>query len=197
MRMAAIARAETLATLTALATLATLATLTGCGKPAPPPSVVAMPTRKAGLWEQSLTRDGKPGRLGGLTICLDAAADAKLGIFGRHFAKGDCQRSITRDETGAYHFSSTCAVPGGATVITRGVAAGDFKTGYDLHSDIEVRNAPFEPMNGMHVISISGRYRGPCPAGMHPGDLSLGSGLKINIDQLPQVAAAMGAGGGL
>ncbi len=173
--------------------LATLASLAGCGRPAREPASTGMPTRKPGLWEQVLTRDGKPGKLGGLKICLDAASDLKVGVFGRHFAKGTCQKSVNRDATGAYHFNSSCTLKGGELVSTRGAAAGDFTSRYDVQSDISVSGSPIETMNGTHAIHITGRYRGPCPSGMRPGDINLGSGMKINIDQLPTF---LGAGGG-
>ncbi len=176
-----------------VAALATLASLAGCGRPARDPASTGMPTRRPGLWEQVLTRDGKPGKLGDLKICLDAASDLKLGVFGHHFAKGECQKSVSRDAIGAYHFRSSCTLTGGELVSTRGSATGDFTSRYDVQSDISISGSPIEPMNGMHAIHITGRYRGPCPAGMRPGDISLGSGMKINIDQLP---AFLGAGGG-
>jgi hypothetical protein len=50
-------------------------------------------------------------------------------------------------------------------------------------------------MNGMHVIDIAGRYEGACPATMRPGDVNLGSGLKVNMDRLPQIASAVTGGG--
>lgn len=168
-----------------IAGLAALASLAGCERLAREPASTGMPIRKPGLWEQVLTRDGKPGKLGGLKICLDAASDLKLGVFGRHFAKGECQKSISHDATGAYHFSSSCSLKGGELVSTQGVANGDFTSRYDVQSDISVSGSPVEPMNGTHAIHITGRYRGPCPAGMRPGEINVGSGMKINIDQLP------------
>ncbi len=165
--------------------MATLASLAGCGKPVGESASTGMPTRRPGLWEQVLTRDGKPGKLGRLKICLDAASDLKLGVFGRHFAKGECQKSVSHDATGAYHFSSSCSLKGGELVSTRGAANGDFTSRYDVQSDISVSGSPVEPMNGTHAIHITGRYRGPCPAGMRPGEINVGAGMKINIDRLP------------
>ncbi len=172
-----------------------LGALAGCGKPAGQPASAAMPQRRDGLWEQTLAKDGKPGKLGVLKICVDPAVNARFGVFGRHFDKGACQHSISRDPGGAYRFGSTCNLDNGAVVVTRGVATGDFQAGYEVHSDISISGAPFAPMNGMHAIRLSGRYLGPCPANMHPGDINLGSGLRINLDQLPKIAAAVGGGG--
>ena len=180
----------------AVACVIALATLTGCGKvDGDAASSAATPSRKAGLWEQVVTRDGKPGRLGVLTLCVDAATDHQLGVFGRHVAKGDCDRTVTRDAAGVYHFVSTCTLNNGTVVKTMGAASGDFASGYKVHSEVNISDAPFAPMNGMHVIDISGRYEGACPATMRPGDVSLGSGLKVNMDRLPQIASAVTGGG--
>jgi hypothetical protein len=178
----------------AFACVIALAALAGCGKVDGDGSTAATPSRKAGLWEQVLTRDGKPGRLGVLTMCVDAATDHELGIFGRHVGKGDCDRTVTRDPTGVYHFVSNCTLSNGTLVKSMGTASGDFASGYKVHSEVNISGAPIAPMNGMHVIDIAGRYEGTCPATMRPGDVSLGSGLKVNMDRLPQIASAVGGG---
>lgn len=171
---------------------ASLAILGGCGKPATDGASASVPSRRAGLWEQVLTRDGKPGRLGRLQVCIDPATDARFSAFGRHFSNGRCERHISRDGA-VYRFTASCTRDNGATVKTSGVATGDFKQTYHVRSDINVSGASLEAMNGVHAIEINGRYLGPCPDDMRPGDVSLGGGLKVNIDNLPKIAAAMGA----
>ncbi len=165
--------------------------LAGCVKPAGDTASQAPPSRKTGLWEQTFNRDGKPGRVGRLKVCLDDATDGKLSVFGRHFATGACQRQVTREAGGVYHFNSVCTVDNGAVIKTMGVAAGDFASGYKVHSEVNVTGAPFGPMNGIHVVDITARYDGPCPQGVKPGDVELGSGMKINISRLPQIAEAL------
>ena len=183
MRKSAISRAGTLLAMAAIG---------GCTKPATDSSASSVPSRKAGLWEQTVTRDGKPGRLGVLKLCLDASSDAKIGVFGRHFAKGACERSVTRDANGVYHFTAECTLRDGAKVKTQGTAMGDFGSAYTVRSDVDVTGASFGPMNGDHEINVNGRYLGPCPADLKPGDVALGAGLKVNMDRIPQVLAAFG-----
>ena len=178
----------------AFACLFALAALSGCGKIDGDGATAAAPSRKAGLWEQVLTRDGKQGRLGVLSLCVDAATDHQLGVFGRHVGKGDCDRTVTRDPAGVYHFASNCTLSNGTLVKSMGTASGDFTSGYRVHSEVNITDAPIEPMNGMHVIDIAGHYEGPCPATMRPGDVSLGSGMKVNMDRLPQIASAVTGG---
>jgi hypothetical protein len=178
----------------AFACVIALAALSGCGRVPEAGAAASTPSRKAGLWEQVLTRDGKPDRLAVLTLCVDAATDHKLGVFGRHVSAGDCDRVITRDPSGVYHFVSTCSLTNGTLVKSTGTASGDFAAGYKVHSEVDISGAPLPPMNGTHVIDITGRYQGQCPSNMRPGDVSLGSGMKVNMDNLPQIASAVGGG---
>jgi hypothetical protein len=173
----------------AFACVMALTALSGCGKVDGVGSAATAPSRKAGLWEQVLTRDGKPGRLGVLTLCVDAATDHQLSVFGRHVGKGDCERTVNRDAAGVYHFASACTLSNGTLVKTMGTASGDFGSGYRVHSEVNISDAPLAPMNGMHVVDITGRYVGACPATMKPGEVSLGSGLKVNMDRLPQIVS--------
>jgi hypothetical protein len=178
----------------AFAWVAALTALTGCGKFDAGGAAATAPARRAGLWEQVLTRDGKPGRLGVLTLCVDAATDHQLGVFGRHIGKGDCEKTVTRDLSWVYHFASTCTLSNGTLVKSMGTAVGDFGSGYRVHSEVNVTGAPIAPLNGMHVIDISGRYEGACPSTMKPGDVALGSGLKVNMDRLPQILSDLSGG---
>ena len=112
-----------------LACLGALA-LSGCHKPSasntaspaaapsaaatgtPAGSATALPTRKAGFWVETMTRDGKTGPMGGsVKMCIDAATDAKFSTFGRQMGKSAChQQSITRGLDGSYHFATTCTI---------------------------------------------------------------------------------------
>jgi hypothetical protein len=192
--MQASGRRGTVSEAAAFACVMGLTALGGCDKIDAVRGAAVAPARKAGLWEQVLTRDGKPGRLGVLSLCVDAATDHQLGVFGRHVGKGDCERTVARDSDGVYHFASSCTLSNGTLVRTMGTAAGDFGAGYRVHSEVNVSGAPIEPMNGMHVVDITGRYQGPCPTTMRPGDVSLGSGLKVNMDRLPQIVSEVSGG---
>ena len=154
-----------------------------------------MPTRRAGLWVQTMTRDGKPGRMGAMRVCLDAATDARMALIGRVAGKGACAPTVSRLGDGAYGFVSTCRMGGAGVITARGTASGDFASTYALHAESDVAGAVFPPMNGHHVTDVTARYAGACPAGMAPGDMTLGPGIKVNINRLPALAAgAMGAG---
>ncbi len=180
--------------LTRLGSLMIVTALASCEKSSQPAALAAMPSRKPGLWEQKLVRDGRTGMMGAMKMCVDASADRGIGLLGRRLAAGDCRRAIHEEGPGAYRFDSTCRPGDGSVVIIRGVATGDFASSYHVRSDIDVTGAPIDMMNGAHEVEVTARFMGPCPSGMRPGDVQLGSGLKVNIDHLPRLAGVIEGG---
>jgi hypothetical protein len=176
--------------------LAALA-LAGCNKPATPgakpsagaPSAasatVTLPDRKAGLWEQTMSRDGKPamGPMGGkMSVCLDAATSQKMSVFGRQFGRGMCEQpSVSRGLDGTYTFASSCDSPGGGKIVSKGTASGDFNSHYEVHSQTDITGARMERMNGHHEMVMTGDWKGPCPPDMKAGDVVMGNGFKVNV----------------
>jgi hypothetical protein len=187
------------------------AALAACSKPASTPAAkpastgvsnegpaVAPPMRKAGLWEQTMTRDGgqSMGPMGaGMKLCLDAATDAQMHVFGRQFGRGMCQQqSVSRGPDGSYAFASSCDLPNGGKVVSKGAASGDFNSKYVVRMESDVTGAMSERRNGHHTMEMTGVWKGPCPADMKPGDMLLGNGVKVNVSQM--MNWRRGAGGG-
>ena len=151
------------------------------------------PRRKPGLWEQQIIRDGKPLLMGAMRACVGPASDAKASVFGEKLGQGPCKsHSISRGPDGAYRFTSVCEAPMAGTVTTRGVATGDFTSGYKVHSESDVDGSGLPGLNGHHVMDMELRYLGECPAGLSPGQLVLGNGMKINAGKITGAAVALG-----
>ena len=141
----------------------------------------SLPARKAGLWIQTMSRDGAAGRMGQMRICIDSATDAKMSMFGQKMGKSLCQgQSVSRGLDGAFSSTSTCSMGQGGTITSKGTVTGDFSSKYHVHSESDIAGASLAAMNGHHVTDIDGVYAGPCPADMAPGDISLANGMKIN-----------------
>ncbi len=156
-------------------TLATGASLAGCDAPAQL-SVVhtasdPWPTRKAGLWAQTFIRDGHALRTHATLVCLDGGPITDVGAMGRRLGARECDRHVIHAADGAYHFTSTCRLPAGATLTTRGIASGDFASQYRIDADVEISGAPITALDGRRQMTLMGAYRGPCPAGATPGHL--------------------------
>jgi hypothetical protein len=158
------------------------------------------PHRRAGLWEQTITKDGQKVGFGGMRMCLDEAAlDKAAGAANTGLGKqaqSDCsQHSASRGLDGVYRFSSTCAFPEGGTSVTTGQASGDFSTSYQVKIDTTISGSKYAAANGHHASEVDGHWLGPCPAGMAPGDVQLANGLKFNGHRLPGMARGAVPGG--
>ncbi|HWA60907.1 MAG TPA: DUF3617 family protein [Caulobacteraceae bacterium] len=163
---------------------------------------LATPTRKAGLWQITMTRDGQPMLgpmgMGPVKTCVDASTEQGGAIFSRRMARGLCpQMSSSRGLDGSYSFSSTCNMGPGGTVKTSGTAKGDFSSQYTVHAETDVEGPPDSPRNGHHVMDTTATYVGPCPSGMAGGDIQLPNGSVINPEKMAEAwrAARQGQGG--
>ncbi|HEV2363253.1 MAG TPA: DUF3617 family protein [Caulobacteraceae bacterium] len=173
--------------------IAALAVLAGCApKDAGPPQASKGPSRRPGLWQETISRDGKGASMGDLKICLDRATDERLGLFGRAAAGAACpRRTVTRLPGGGYAFSSTCMLGKAGTMVSRGFAQGDFSSSYRIQTDSIVSGAAWPGGNGRHHTVVLAKYLGPCPSDMAPGDAMMGD-LRVNVDRLGAGAAALG-----
>jgi hypothetical protein len=157
------------------------------------------PHRRAGLWEQTIARDGKPMGMGDMKICVDDAMEAKAAMFksvgpmGQSGADKDCTHNIpSKGLDGSWSFSVTCKMPDGMQESSTGKISGDFSSGYHLDLTSDTTGASFAPMNGHHTMQIDGKWLGPCPAGMAGGDMQLANGMNISAGKLGGAAKMLG-----
>jgi len=155
------------------------------------------PARKAGLWEQTMTRDGvAPGLMGKVRMCVDAASQTTLSLFGGRMGKGSCpQRSVSRGLDGGYSFAATCDMGQAGVTTSKGTLTGDLSTAYRIHAESDISGSSLASMNGHHITDIAATWLGPCPADMIPGDVVMGNGMKINTNKIGAAAAAVSGGG--
>jgi hypothetical protein len=154
------------------------------------------PARRAGLWEQTMNRDGAaPMVMGKMRLCVDAASEAKISLFGGRMGKGRCgRRSVSRQLNGNYDFTSTCDMGEAGVTTSKGTLSGDLSSRYRVHAESDIAGSSIPSLNGHHVTDIEATWLGACPAGMTPGDIVMGNGMKINVDKISAAAAAAGGG---
>ncbi|MEO8811952.1 MAG: DUF3617 family protein [Caulobacteraceae bacterium] len=185
----------------ALLTAAGSLALTACSRDETPgasaPAALrdgAFPARRAGLWEQTSTQDGRAGRLGVVRMCIDAATDSKLSIVGQNIDKAMCRRTVDRLPDGVWRFTSMCDMGRLGVMSSRGSASGDFASRYIVHAQNEISGSSLPSLNGRHEVRVDVRYIGPCPPPMAPGDVAGANGVKVNLGRFADVARALGVG---
>lgn len=141
------------------------------------PAAAARPKRKAGLWEQTV-EFGKMSQTS--RICLDEATDEKMGLEGRPGSNPCSENKVTGRPGGGFEFASVCDLGEGGKVASHGVASGDFGSAYKVEVESTTTGAAAAQMNGVRKFSVVARWRGPCPAGMAPGEIELPGGMRIN-----------------
>ena len=130
-------------------------------------TLTAFPTRRPGLWEQTMARDGRPLKM---RLCLDAATDARLDLIGRQATTVACRKPVlSRLPGGELRFVSSCSM--GAAGTRHNDRHGERRhhqlCGSCSQTEVET-GAPLAPMNGRHVIDVTARYSWPVPGRHDP-----------------------------
>ena len=154
---------------------------------------VGLPSRKAGLWEQTMSsdREDKAGEKGAginqtISMCLDAAFDQKMKLWGSQAGKSAsgkpaCRRGATSRHLGGGFVTSTGLLLHERHGDPDGEATGDFGSHYTVNVTSTTAGSPMAQANGVHKMSIEGAWKGPCPADMKAGDMRMGNGMTINM----------------
>ena len=146
-------------------------------------SLAAVPERTPGLWEQTVSTSGIAQTS---QVCLDKAVEQRFTWWGQHAGQGACsQTAITPRAGGGWTFASTCDMGADGKTSTKGEVTGDFTRRYKVTAQSTISGAQAPQMNGTHAMILEASWKGPCPAGMKPGDMLLPGGMKINMMQLP------------
>lgn len=147
-----------------------------------------VPTRKAGLWEMTMS-DGKEQPVK-TRQCIDEKTDRELQRIGQSMPGANCSKNSFRKDGSQYIGESVCKMMS-STITSRSVTTGDFNSKY--RTEVESRyDPPFMGMHGDKTV-IESRYVGACPAGWKPGDMEVPGGRRVNLNQM--MGGARGAAG--
>lgn len=136
--------------------LATEAALALGGRPHPKP----------GLWRTSLSMNAGPGVTLSGELCLDSSTEDSAFTSSSRGAR-NCDAPRFSPGPNGLNFSTTCHA-GGRTIVSQGVATGDFKTSYALDVVTRVDPAPAGLPNEMRT-KMQATWMGPCRPDQKPG----------------------------
>jgi hypothetical protein len=137
-----------------------------------------IPTRKAGLWESTMSGTSSLAAAGGGKIkhCIDASTD-QAAMTGAMAGKACEQGPIVKTAAG-YEMEATCKM-GGMTSKSKSIVSGDFNSQVtvDVTSFITTGSGPAKESK----TKIEARYVGPCEAGQKPGDIIMPDGKVMRV----------------
>lgn len=165
-------------------------------KPAP---LAGIPSRKAGLWEQTISTEQMHQTT---RMCLDDTTEQKMKWWAtesRGDVKSMCpEQSMTPKLTGGWKIHSVCKIGDAGTVTSDGDVTGDFGSHYAMTMTSVTTGSSMAQANGTHKITMEGSWKGACPPDMRAGDVVMPGGMKINtLDMAAGKPAFAGSGAGV
>jgi hypothetical protein len=151
-----------------------------------------MPARKAGLWQMTMTFDGRGLPPQNIKQCIDAATDKLMNSMGGQVQKENCSKQDMQRVGNTIVVDSVCSF-GAGTSISHAVVTGDFNSAYTVKVDSKHEGAaiPGMPANGGMKMTVEAKWIGPCAADQKPGDMIMGNGMKMNIRDVPSMGGGM------
>ncbi len=152
----------------------------------------AMPKLKAGLWENTVLREGintkkeAKGETPTSTMCLDDTVMEQMMKMGQGMSQKMCSKNTTQVSGNKMTGSVECKM-GSSTISSTSTTTFNGDSSYRTESK-SVYNPPLYGTKETVTVTDA-KYLGPCKPGMKPGDIST-MGITMNIMDMNK---AMGA----
>jgi hypothetical protein len=128
------------------------------------------PHPKAGLWRTSISTSAGPGITMSGELCLDQATGDSAFTSSARGAK-DCSTPKFTPAADGLHFSATCHT-GSRTIVSNGVANGDFNSSFAVDVSTHVEPAVSGLPGDVHT-RMQATWVGPCRPDQKPGQSSM------------------------
>ncbi|MBV8849431.1 MAG: DUF3617 family protein [Methylobacteriaceae bacterium] len=135
--------------------------------------------RKPGLWEvkTSIGQTDAPARAA--QQCIDAATDQMLQSAAGPFNPAACPERNVQHAADETTIDFKCDVAG-KPATAHSVLTGNLDSAYRLTVTAQSEDIA----GGKMVMTMDGKWLGPCPADQKPGDVTLGNGTRVNIPEM-------------
>ena len=142
------------------------------------------PKRKSGLWEikTNATTPGPAGANPGpvvMQMCIDEKTDNAAQQQAGGFSKQNCSKQDVKRSGTTMTVDTVCNL-GQTTATTHSVFTGSFDSAYK----VDTKSTYDPPLGGMREggAVIEAKWLGACKADQRPGDMILGNGMKMNMN---------------
>jgi hypothetical protein len=146
--------------------------------PIQPAAAVELPTRKPGLWEMTLLREGTAVGLPAMQHCTDAEIDKEMTTMVGNIQE-QCSKKDIQKVGDAYIIDSVCTF-GGATSTAHTEITGDFNSAYTVKVKTSVEGGR---MPGASTLTIQAKWMSACRSDQRPGDIIM-PGVKFNVQDM-------------
>lgn len=152
-----------------------------------------LPPRKPGLWDIKTTVEGRKLPIKDVRHCVDQSTDKMMNSALGLASWQACSKKDVQKSGNTTTIDSVCKVSG-VTNTSHTVITGSFDSAYTV--TIASMSEGGEKVKGMpkgeHNVMIEAKYLGACERGQKPGDIMIGDGIKINIQNMPQLGGLLG-----
>jgi hypothetical protein len=150
-------------------------------------SAVDYPTRKAGLWEMTMTMTS--GRSMTMQQCTDPSVDKDMIANASPNMQQICTRSDLQKTATGYASDSTCKF-GAMTTVSHTEVAGDFNAAYTVTVTGHNSGGP-AGMPADTNMTMSAKWLGACKADQTAGDMIMPGGMKMNVKDMQKMRNMM------
>ena len=143
---------------------------------ATPAMAADLPSRKPGLWEVKMSIEGRNAPPQVIKQCIDAATDQMMQSSAGPYSAAACSKRDVQRSADAMTIDSSCTI-GGQPATAHAVVTGSFDDAYTMTVTSQSEGLP----NTRMVMTLDGKWLGPCAADQKPGDMMFSNGRTINL----------------
>src|SRR3954454_21707041 len=145
-----------------------------------------MASRKAGLWDMTMTFEGRGAPPQTMQQCIDAATDKSMQDMSQGMRGQSCSKREMKKVGNTIVFESVCGT-GAGTATSHGVDSGDFNSAYTVNINSKREGgAPIPNMPAETNMTVESKWLGPGKADQKPSDIILANGVKMNVTDVPR-----------
>ena len=151
-----------------------------------------IPTRRAGLWEVTISHEGRNTPPQTMQQCTDAETDKLMNAFGGDLSADLCSKQEVKKSGSTIVINAICQI-GPMKSTSQSVVTGDFNSNYTVKVTSKLEGVPAAAQGLGGTTTIQARWVGACKPDQRPGDIVMSNGQTMNIRDLRKMMDKKGA----
>lgn len=151
-----------------------------------------IPTRRPGLWEVTISHEGRNTPPQTMQQCTDAETDRLMNAFGGDLSADLCTKQEVKKTGSTIVINAVCQI-GPMKSTSQSVVTGDFNSNYTVKVTSKLEGVPAAAQGVGGTTTIQARWVGACKPDQRPGDIVMSNGQTMNIRDLRKAMDKKGA----